>query len=30
LSELVSLQEITGMEGNVVTMQELFKFEQTA
>ena len=27
--KLVSLQEITGMEGNVVTMQELFKFEQT-
>jgi len=27
--KLISLQEITGMEGNVVTMQELFKFEQT-
>jgi pilus assembly protein CpaF len=27
--KLVSLQEITGMEGTVVTMQELFKFEQT-
>ena len=27
--KLISLQEITGMEGNVVTMQELFRFEQT-
>ncbi len=27
--KLVSLQEINGMEGNVVTMQEFFKFEQT-
>jgi len=25
---LVSLQEITGMEGDVVTMQEIFKFER--
>ncbi|MEN8159674.1 MAG: CpaF family protein, partial [Myxococcota bacterium] len=25
---LVSLQEITGMEGEVVTMQEIFKFER--
>jgi pilus assembly protein CpaF len=27
--KLVSLQEITGMEGNVVTMQEIFSFQQT-
>ncbi len=27
--KLVSIQEITGMEGNVVTMQEIFAFEQT-
>ena len=27
--KLVSLQEINGMEGNVVTMQEFFQFEQT-
>jgi len=27
--KLVSLQEITGMEGNVVTMQEIFSFHQT-
>jgi pilus assembly protein CpaF len=27
--KLISLQEITGMEGNMVTMQELFAFEQT-
>jgi len=27
--KLVSLQEITGMEGNVITMQEIFTFEQT-
>jgi pilus assembly protein CpaF len=26
--KLVSLQEITGMEGNIVTTQELFSFEQ--
>ena len=26
---LVSLQEITGMEGNVITMQEIFSFKQT-
>lgn len=26
---LVSLQETTGMEGNVITMQEIFSFEQT-
>jgi pilus assembly protein CpaF len=28
--KLVSLQEITGMEGNVVTMQEIFSFQQTS
>ena len=28
--KLVSLQEITGMEGNVITMQEIFSFRQTA
>ena len=27
--KLVSLQEITGMEGNVITMQEIFSFSQT-
>jgi len=27
--KLVSLQEITGMEGNIITMQELFRFEQS-
>ena len=27
--KLVSLQEITGMEGNVITMQEIFSFQQT-
>jgi len=27
--KLVSLQEIVGMEGNVITMQEIFSFEQT-
>ena len=26
---LISLQETTGMEGNVITMQEIFSFEQT-
>jgi pilus assembly protein CpaF len=26
---LVSLQEITGMEGNVITMQEIFAYHQT-
>jgi pilus assembly protein CpaF len=26
---LVSLQEIEGMEGDVITMQEIFRFEQT-
>jgi pilus assembly protein CpaF len=27
--KITSLQEITGMEGDVVTMQEIFRFEQT-
>jgi pilus assembly protein CpaF len=27
--KVVSLQEIVGMEGNVITMQEIFSFEQT-
>jgi pilus assembly protein CpaF len=27
--KLISLQEITGMEGNVITMQEIFSFKQT-
>jgi pilus assembly protein CpaF len=27
--KLVSLQEITGMEGDVITMQEIFQFRQT-
>ena len=27
--KVVSFQEITGMEGDVVTMQEIFSFEQT-
>ncbi len=27
--KVMSLQEITGMEGNVITMQEIFSFEQT-
>jgi pilus assembly protein CpaF len=27
--KLVSLQEITGMEGNVITLQEIFSFQQT-
>jgi len=27
--KLVSLQEVTGMEGNVITMQEIFSFKQT-
>jgi pilus assembly protein CpaF len=26
---LMSLQEITGMEGNVITLQEIFSFQQT-
>jgi len=28
--KLVSFQEIVGMEGNIITMQEIFAFEQTA
>ncbi len=27
---LVSVHEITGMEGNIITMQELFSFQQTS
>jgi pilus assembly protein CpaF len=27
--KVVSLQELTGMEGNVITMQEIFSFKQT-
>jgi pilus assembly protein CpaF len=27
--KVISLQEITGMEGNVVTMQEIFSFQKT-
>jgi pilus assembly protein CpaF len=27
--KVVSIQEITGMEGEVITMQELFAFKQT-
>jgi len=27
--KVVSVQEVTGMEGEVVTMQEVFTFEQT-
>ncbi len=27
--KLISLQEITGMEGNIITMQEVFSFHQT-
>jgi len=27
--KLVSIQEITGMEGDIVTLQEIFAFEQT-
>ncbi|HBG17957.1 MAG TPA: pilus assembly protein CpaF [Desulfobulbaceae bacterium] len=27
--KIVSLQEITGMEGNVITMQEIYSFEQS-
>jgi pilus assembly protein CpaF len=28
--KLISLQEITGMEGNVISVQEIFSFKQTA
>jgi len=27
--KLISLSELTGMEGEVVTMQEIFRFRQT-
>ncbi|MPN47192.1 hypothetical protein SDC9_194793 [bioreactor metagenome] len=27
--KIVSLQEITGMEGDMITMQEIFSFRQT-
>ncbi|MBD8533244.1 MULTISPECIES: CpaF family protein [unclassified Massilia] len=27
--KLVSIQEITGMEGDIISMQEIFRFEQT-
>jgi pilus assembly protein CpaF len=27
--KVVSLQEVTGMEGNIITLQEIFSFEQT-
>ena len=27
--KLISLSEITGMEGEVITMQEIFRFRQT-
>lgn len=27
--KMISIQEVTGMEGNVVTLQEIFAFEQT-
>ncbi len=27
--KIVSIQEITGMEGEIVSMQEIFTFEQT-
>jgi pilus assembly protein CpaF len=27
--KLVSMQEITGMEGEIISMQEIFHFEQT-
>lgn len=26
---LISLQEITGMEGDIITMQEIYRFQQT-
>jgi pilus assembly protein CpaF len=28
--KVISFQEITGMEGDVITLQEIFSFEQTA
>ena len=27
--KLVSMQEVTGMEGDIISMQEIFRFEQT-
>ena len=27
--KVVSMQEITGMEGDIISMQEIFRFEQT-
>ncbi|HEU4374840.1 MAG TPA: CpaF family protein, partial [Telluria sp.] len=27
--KLVSMQEITGMEGDIIAMQEIFRFDQT-
>ncbi len=27
--KLISIQEITGMEGNIITLQEIFSFQQT-
>jgi pilus assembly protein CpaF len=27
--KLVSMQEITGMEGEIISMQEIFQFQQT-
>jgi pilus assembly protein CpaF len=27
--KVVSMQEITGMEGEIISMQEIFRFEQT-
>ena len=27
--KLISLQEIVGMEGEIITLQEIFRFEQT-
>ena len=28
--KLISMQEVTGMEGNMITMQEIFSFKQTS
>jgi pilus assembly protein CpaF len=27
--KLISIQELTGMEGNIITLQEIFSFQQT-
>ena len=27
--KVISVQEVTGMEGNIITMQEIFSFKQT-